>query len=173
MSCSPPGSPGSSRGAEPDSAAASLDWGFHLQLLFLTREPSLVEPFWKLQERGANAAPWRFSAGPKLRYLVHAERYDRAGTGRPLLEAAEALPEGTARIDTYRDREGEAVFMAVRIAEPHQLVYQRGRFAFALTRRQAAPPGRGRRPRRWSGRGAARGRAGRGGSARRSSCRRP
>ena len=29
--------------AEPGAAAASFDWGFHLQLLFLTRKPSLLD----------------------------------------------------------------------------------------------------------------------------------
>jgi hypothetical protein len=117
--------------AEPQSAAVSLDWGFHLQLLFTTTRPTVLEPFWRIARDVTRDGEWTRAGGPSFVYLAHDELYDRFGYGPRFLQAARALG-GDAQIRVHSDREGEPAFTSVRIARPHRLRVDRAGFHFDL-----------------------------------------
>jgi hypothetical protein len=117
--------------AEPNAVAVSLDWGFHLQLLFSTEHPTVIEPFWHIARDVEQQGMWGRVGDASHVYLVHEAPYDRFGFGHRLLEAARSLGEVTS-IRTYRDREGATAFHAVRIARPHRLRIDRSGIHFDL-----------------------------------------
>jgi len=117
--------------AEPGAVAVSLDWGFHLQLLFSTDRPTLLEPFWKIGPAITQQGTWAHAGGASHIYLVHDEPYDRFGFGPRVLEAARGLGDAV-EIRVYRDREGEPAFFSVRVLHPHRLWIDRGGVRFQL-----------------------------------------
>jgi len=111
--------------ADERQVVVSLDWGFHLPLLFSTEKPQLLEPFWfvprTIEERGS----WSQAGDANTAYLVHDAPYDRYGYGPPLLATARSLGE-RASIRAWKDREGTPAFYSVRFTAPHVLSLARG-----------------------------------------------
>jgi hypothetical protein len=114
---------------EPGANAVSLDWGFHLPLLFLTESPTLLEPYWRIPDTIRSGRPWSLTGGPQSRYLVHDEPYDRFGYSPLFLEAVRALEPSRVEIRRHRDREGTVAFLSVRFSGVHRITLTRtGRF---------------------------------------------
>ena len=111
---------------QADVVAVSLDWGFHLQLLFSTTQPTVIEPYWTLSRELLARGVWSRAGDASHVYLAHEAPYDRFGFGPAFLEAARSLGDA-ARIEVHRDREGEPAFYSVRIAGPHRLIARAGR----------------------------------------------
>jgi hypothetical protein len=95
-----------------DLTIVSMDWGFHEQLLFLTRGPKLEEPIWRRDMTG----PWRFDipASPSTIYLVHPPEYGLMPSNRAFWNLVQGYGDGAAEQRVYRDREGRPAFVAVR-----------------------------------------------------------
>lgn len=117
--------------AEPGAVAVSLDWGFHLQLLFSTSRLTVLEPFWRIGTDVTHQGFWSQRGGPGHVYLVHDLPYDRFGFGPRFLAAARQLGDD-AVIRVHRDREGEPAFFSVRVARPHTLRVDRNGFSFGF-----------------------------------------
>ena len=112
---------------DADDIVVSLDWGFHLQLLFSTTQPRVIEPFWRIATDLEMVGAWSHLGSPSTLYLIHDRPYDRFGYGPRFLQAMDALGED-ARTRVHRDREGEPAFYSVRIARPHRLLLDRRGF---------------------------------------------
>jgi hypothetical protein len=109
--------------AQPGQGVVSLDWGFHEQLLFLTRQTRLHEAIWSIPRVLERGQPWVFEAGPETRYLVHQDPYDLFGLGEKLIRSARALGDGASEIETWRDGVGDTAFLSIRIPRRHRLVF--------------------------------------------------
>ena len=109
--------------AQPGAVAVSLDWGFHLPLLFLTSQPKVLEPIWKIPR--ARGGTWSHTGTAAHTYLVHDAPYDRFGFGPPFLSAVRALGEG-ATLRKHTDREGVAAFYSVRFDRAHRIRFAGG-----------------------------------------------
>jgi hypothetical protein len=114
--------------ARPGRGVVSLDWGFHEQLMFLTRQTRLHEAIWTIPKLLQRGQPWVFEAGSETYYLVHDSPYDLFGLGEKLIRSARALGDGAVEIETWRDGLGETAFVSIRIPRRHRLVYT-GEFA--------------------------------------------
>lgn len=95
-----------------DLTLVSLDWGFHESLLFLTDQPTLVEPFWKL----TGTDPAKLPQDTNLVYLAHPPEYRLSPFGATFLDFARTNPH--AKIADWRDREGKIVFYTVQFTAP-------------------------------------------------------
>ncbi len=95
-----------------DLTLVSLDWGFHESLLFLTDQPTLVEPFWHL----TGTDPALLPQNTNYIYLVHPPAYSLSPFGATFLQFAAKNPR--AKIEPWRDAEGEIVFYTVRFTAP-------------------------------------------------------
>lgn len=110
------------------SVAVSLDWGFHLPLLFLTDETEVIEPIWGIERAVVEGGAWETSGDERHRYVAHEDHYDRFGYGPQLLHVARILERSgkPVAIQSYRDREGEAAFVTIAFGAPHRIVLRRG-----------------------------------------------
>lgn len=113
---------------DADDVVVSLDWGFHLQLMFSTTHPRVIEPFWRIGLDLEMLGQWSHLGSPSTLYLVHDRPYDRFGYGPRFLQAMAALGDD-ALTRIHRDREGEPAFYSVRIARPHRLHLDRRGFS--------------------------------------------
>ena len=95
-----------------DLTLVSLDWGFHESLLFLTDQPTLVEPFWHL----TGTDPAKLPQDTNLIYLAHPPEYSLSPFGATFLDFARGNPR--SKITDWRDREGKIVFYTVQFAAP-------------------------------------------------------
>ena len=95
-----------------DLTLVSLDWGFHESLLFLTSQPTLVEPFWHL----TGTDPALLPQGTNLIYLAHPPEYSLSPFGATFLDFARKNPR--AKLTDWRDREGKIVFYTVQFSAP-------------------------------------------------------
>ena len=95
-----------------DLTLVSLDWGFHESLLFLTDQPTLVEPFWHL----TGTDPALLPQGTNLIYLAHPPEYSLSPFGATFLDFARKNPR--AKLTDWRDREGKIVFYTVQFTAP-------------------------------------------------------
>ncbi len=113
-----------------DQEVVSLDWGFHENLLFLTRRTRLAEPIWTIPHALRAGRPWLHRGDANTHYLIHDASYDLFGLGPRLLDALDELPEhqrSEVEITPHLTGEGQEAFYAVRILRPHELSYG-GRF---------------------------------------------
>ncbi len=106
----------------PGSTVVTLDWGLSLPIRFLEPELPVIETVWG--PRGGPHRHWALPGGAEQVYLLYPERLSVFPVGLELLDALEALPEGTAELRSHRDGTGELAFLSVRIAEPHRLDYR-------------------------------------------------
>jgi hypothetical protein len=97
---------------QPDLTLVSLDWGFHESLMFLTDQPTLVEPFWHL----TGTDPARLPQGTNYIYLVHPPEYSLSPFGAVFLNYISQKPEH--KIEDWRDAEGKIVFYSVSLPAP-------------------------------------------------------
>jgi hypothetical protein len=116
---------------EPGAVAVSLDWGFHLQLLFSTDNLIVLEPFWQIGSALASQGVWSHRGDERHVYLVHDEPYDRFGFGPRFLATARQLGD-RALIRAHQDREGEPAFFTVRVNQPHTLFVDRSGYSFGF-----------------------------------------
>lgn len=89
---------------EQGLAIVSLDWGFNEQLCFLTDDNLLTEPFWNGRVAVTKAAI----------YLVHPPEYALFPEGLKILQQAKNNPERGFSIRSYKDRQGNVAFYAIR-----------------------------------------------------------
>lgn len=97
---------------QPDLTLVSLDWGFHESLMFLTDQPTLVEPFWHL----TGTDPARLPQGTNYIYLVHPPEYSLSPFGAVFLNYIRQKPGH--KIEVWRDAEGKIVFYSVSLPAP-------------------------------------------------------
>jgi hypothetical protein len=88
----------------------SLDWGFSEQLLFLTDGPHLSEPLWHRPPSGK----FEFPLSPDTIYLIHPQEYMMLHYGAQILNHLQAADSQQMQISTFRDREGQVAFYAIR-----------------------------------------------------------
>lgn len=88
---------------------ASLDWGFHEQLSFLTRAPKLYELTWNLQQ----GLPVSILPEPSFIYLVHPPESALFEYGQTYLQAARAAAPQLI-VESRTNREGRVVFQFFR-----------------------------------------------------------
>jgi len=93
-----------------DLTIISLDWGFNEQLLFLTDGPRLLEPFWRLTPN----EKFRFTLPPDTIYLVHPRDYTFVYPAMQIFEYLQPTDSRRAMVRTYRDRENQVAFYAIR-----------------------------------------------------------
>ena len=93
-----------------DLTIVSLDWGFNEQLLFLTDGPHLSEPFRYL----APGDDLQLTESPTNIYLVHSPAYTMFRFGPDFWRRIQARNSSKVMILTYRDRENEIAFYAIR-----------------------------------------------------------
>ncbi len=120
---------------DPEVRVVSLDWGFHEQLLFLTHEPRMLQPIWRIPARVRERGAWIHRGRPGDVYLVHPERYELFGYGPRFLRAVESLAaraSGAVELRRHLDRSGEVVFLSVRFDRPHRVSFRGGAFQIAL-----------------------------------------
>ena len=90
---------------DADDIVVSLDWGFHLQLLFSTTQPRVIEPFWRIATDLEMVGAWSHLGSPSTLYLIHDRPYDRFGYGPRFLQAMDprgATPPGGAPTATAK-----------------------------------------------------------------------
>ncbi|MEW6742035.1 MAG: glycosyltransferase family 39 protein [Planctomycetota bacterium] len=112
--------------SKPDAIVVSLDWGFHLPLLFQTEGIRLHESTWQLAAASSRPGGWSLDASPRHLYLLWKEPYAVFPYGRSFLRAVGRLPPGTAQIREHLDGAGEVAFLSVSLTHPHRLVYTSG-----------------------------------------------
>jgi len=88
----------------------SLDWGFNEQLLFLTDGPHLSEPLWHRPPGGK----FEFPLSPDTMYLIHPPEYLMLPYGAQILNHLQSTNSQPVQISTFRDREGQVAFYAIR-----------------------------------------------------------
>ncbi len=113
----------------------SLDWGFHEQLLFLTHEPRMIQPIWRIPDAVRGRGLWVHQGRPKDVYLIHEDRYDLFRYGALLLAAAATVEErepGAVEIRRHLDRGGDVAFVSLRIPQRHRIVFSQGGFRIEL-----------------------------------------
>lgn len=96
-----------------DLVIASLDWGFHEQLSFLTAGPKLYELTWNLQQ----GLPVSLVRATNHVYLVHPPEMSLFPFGESYLEAARRADPGLI-IESRTNQEGRVVFQAFRFSRP-------------------------------------------------------
>lgn len=113
--------------ASDGDIAVSLDWGFHLPLLFLTDDTKVIEPIWGIERAVFTEGVWAFPGDARHRYVTHEELYDRFGYGPAFLRAARILDRSgrPVTIRSYTDREGETAFVTVAFDAPHRIILRR------------------------------------------------
>jgi len=99
--------------ARDDLLIASLDWGFHEQLSFLTDGPKLFELTWNLQQ-GRSVTLLRET---NCVYLIHPLEFSLFDYGQAALQRARAA-DPTLIVESHTNREGRVVFMSFRFAQP-------------------------------------------------------
>ncbi len=110
--------------AEPGVVAVSLDWGFAARLRFLDRRLELREPIWRLARMSQGEAPLRFAGDEHVRYLLWDRDFAVFAVGPAFLDSVRAIDPERVAIQRYVDHEGDAAFVSVRIAGPHEIVYR-------------------------------------------------
>ena len=88
----------------------SLDWGFNEQLLFLTDGPRLSEPLWRL----APGEQFQFTLSPDTIYLVHPPKYTMIPPATQIQDYLQPTDTRKPIIRTYRDKENQVAFYAIR-----------------------------------------------------------
>jgi hypothetical protein len=96
-----------------DLTLASLDWGFHEQLSFLTDGPKLYELTWNIQE----GRPVSLVRETNVLYLVHPPEFSLFDYGETYLQAARAADPRLV-VDSRTNREGRVVFQCFRFSQP-------------------------------------------------------
>jgi hypothetical protein len=96
-----------------DLTIVSLDWGFNEQLICLTDQPNLVEPFWTLGRGPLPALP----KATNVIYLVHPPEYSLFAIGPRYLAAALAAGKDV-EVKPWNDREGHVAFYTIRCLTP-------------------------------------------------------
>jgi hypothetical protein len=92
-----------------DLVIASLDWGFHEQLSFLTDGPQLYELTWNIQE----GKPVSLLQETNFVYLVHPPEYSLFDYGQTYLQAALQAAPGLV-VQSRTNLEGRVVFQYFR-----------------------------------------------------------
>ena len=113
----------------PGTRVVCLDWGFHNQVAFLGDQLRSVDAIWQVRGALARGQIWSFVGDAGTVYLIHPEPFDLFGLGGRFQSALEALPEDRVEMRPHVDREGGAVFLAVRLKAPHRILYDGRRFA--------------------------------------------
>jgi hypothetical protein len=94
-----------------DLVIASLDWGFHEQLSFLTEGPQLYELTWNIQE----GKPVSLLQETNFLYLVHPPEYSLFDYGQTYLQAARQADPGLVS-ESRTNREGRVAFQYFRFS---------------------------------------------------------
>jgi hypothetical protein len=92
---------------------ASLDWGFHEQLSFLTDGPQLYELTWNIQE----GKPVSILPETNFIYLIHPPEFSLFDYGQTYLQAARQADPRLV-IESRTNREGRIAFQYFRFAHP-------------------------------------------------------
>lgn len=112
--------------AEFEGSVLSLDWGFHEPLAFLAQGGALREAHWQIPRSIRQRGEWRFRGESGDRYILHLPPYDRAGFGRPFLDAVERLNSELVVVQRHLDGDGDIAFVTVRVNAPHELSFEAG-----------------------------------------------
>jgi hypothetical protein len=94
-----------------DLVIASLDWGFHEQLSFLTDGPQLYDLTWNIQE----GKPVSLLRETNFIYLIHPPEFSLFDYGQTYLQAARQADPRLA-IESRTNREGRVVFQYFRFS---------------------------------------------------------
>ncbi len=97
--------------AQDEIGVASLDWGFHEQLSFLTDGPKLYELTWNIQEgKSVSLLP-----DPHFLYLIHPPEFSLFDYGQSYLQAARQADPRLV-VDSRTNLEGRVVFQFFRFS---------------------------------------------------------
>lgn len=99
-----------------DLVVASLDWGFHEQLSFLTDGPKLYELTWNLQE----GKPVSLVPDTNFIYMIHPPEFSLFDYGRTYLQAALAA-DPRLSIESRTNLEGRVVLQFFRFSQSPRL----------------------------------------------------
>ena len=99
--------------ARDDLFIASLDWGTHEQLSFLTDGPKLYDLTWNLQE----GKPVSLMRGTNCFYLIHPPEFSLFNYGKDYLEAAQLADPGLI-VESRTNREGRVMLQIFRFSRP-------------------------------------------------------
>lgn len=97
--------------AQDDMGIASLDWGFHEQLSFLTDGPTLYELTWNIQQ----GKPVSILPDPRFLYLIHPPEFSLFDYGQTYLQAARQADPRLV-VDSRTNLEGRVVFQCFRFS---------------------------------------------------------
>jgi hypothetical protein len=124
--------------ATPEARVVCLDWGLHNPVVFLTEGVPSLDGVWSVRRALARGEVWSVAGDAGSVYLVHPEAFDLFGLSGRFRAAVDRLPAERVEVRAYRDRESEEAFLALRLLDRHQVVYDGRGFRIALER-PAAP----------------------------------
>jgi hypothetical protein len=126
--------------AAPGARVVCLDWGLHNQVAFLAAGVRSLDAIWQVRRDLARGDPWRFAGDAGTLYLLHPEPFDLFGLGGRFQSALEGVAEDRVEVRSHLDREGGVAFLAVRLRDPHRILYDGRRFSIAFERAIPSDP---------------------------------